>query len=86
MDTLKAPPHCHLHWCSPSSASRSWTRTVRALADVYDHLLDERDAQVAKTVTLDEARASPATSPASKIDCGFWFFDLLIGFSVITSV
>jgi hypothetical protein len=36
----------------------------QSLADVYDHLLDERDAQVAKTVTLDEARASPATSPS----------------------
>ena len=38
-----------------TAASRSWTRMVRALAYVYGHA-DVRDAQVAKGLTLDEAR------------------------------
>ena len=59
----------------------------QSLAYVYGHA-DERDAQVAKALTLVKRGAKRATSPNCQAwsleglrDCGFWFFRCRVLFS-----
>ena len=53
----------------------------QSLAYVYGHA-DQRDAQVAEALTLDEARRIASNiAKLPKIDCGFWFFSCRALFS-----